>query len=183
MKRFLIFVGVVMIAVLLYCIEIVSVVTYNLESTAAVNAVLQQDNQDPLSTPAVAPLVDIVRKDKSEFAAQSVQSLLDLRSIAEPASIKEFSDRIQSTKAKVTFGVSDATLNKWRDTAANIQSADEAQKRQEVLVLKQAINRVIVSALIPPVPASTLKQYSLIKSFIPSLPDLPQSGSTSADTP
>jgi len=175
--RTLLIISAILASVVLYCIDVVANAVYANESIIAVNDALEEDSGDPLAAPAVAPLVEILRRDKSEFAAQSVQSLVDLRSLVNQVSIKEFTDRLRSTKAKMTYGVTESTLTAWRDAAEKIQlsaqnGVTQNAAEQSIVALKQEVNKAIVSALVPHLPKSTLSQYLAIKKFIPALPEL-----------
>jgi len=175
-RRSLLIIGAVFIALFLYCLEIVSTVVYSNYSLLALKTALDSSAADPLADPAVAPLVDNLRRDRGELAAQAIENLVELRANIEPQSIKEFLARMQSGKAKMTFGITDNLITKWKALAESIQKPlvegeSEEPKILAITTLKQEVNRAIISALIPRPPGSVVKQYELLNKIIPALPE------------
>jgi len=176
-KKFLLFVTVICLAFILYAVDIVSAAIYANKSSAAIKAALAKEPEAPLLDPTILPLLEILRRDKGELALESAQSIIELGAGINSNSLKEFIDRVQGSKAKMTFGVSESTLLKWKALAESAHSANsedlpEESKRQGITTLKLEVNKAIVAALVTQPPQSTVNQYILLKNYIPALPEL-----------
>lgn len=172
LKKIIIILAVLLLALCLYCIEVVSTVVYARQSSEAANLALSTNSQDILSSPVIAPLLEILKKEEGEIAAQAVQSLIDLKLNLETGAIKEFSDRIQAPRAKVTYGINELTVVKWKELSETAQKPilegeSDEQKKQAITTLTEEVNKTILSILVKRPAPSTLRQYELIKNFIP----------------
>lgn len=175
-KNTLIFLVIILLASSTYCIEIISTVVYSQHSVDALNEALNNNGVELNSNPAFVSLFEVLRKQESEVLAEAVQGLLDLRTILDSGSLKEFGDRIQIPRAKLMYGINELTATKWKELAESVQTLPsevdvEQSKSQVIIGLKGEVNKAIISLMVKRPAQSTLEQYEFIKKFITALPE------------
>lgn len=181
-RRILFSFCIVSVVVSLYALSIISTVIYTIKSRSAVEGALESTSKEPLKAPDIQPLIDTLKVDRGEFLVQQIQSLVDLKALNNPNSIKELNSRLHSSKTRVTYGVSETTIAGWRALLEQILNTEDLEvKKQASSELNKEINSSIVSTLIPRLPESTVRQYYFIKKVIPALPEYENFSSNSPE--